>query len=192
MIDGRWMHPEDKDVLVRKRHPFNLDHPVSPFVGDLRAEVVILGANGGYSDATPRDFARPDAVAVFLAQVAEGCNMRWAMQQGYYQNRRYSAALEAGRVVVVNACAYRSRNRPALGRIRLPSVAFHEDWLLNVIGPLAHRGERLVVAWRPGLWKDVLRALGEPGVVPAGNPRMPDLTSAQWGAVEAYLRRRNQ
>ena len=140
-----------------------------------------------------RDFARPDAVAVFLAQVAEGCNTRWAMQQGYYRNKRYAAALESGRVVIVNACAYRSRNRPDSRHLeRLPSVAFMKDWLLNAIGPLAHRGERLVVAWRPGLWRDVLLALGETGVVPTGNPRMPDLTAAQRDAVEAYLQRRNQ
>ena len=191
VIDGRWMHPEDESELRRQQHPFNLDHPISPFVGDLRAEVVILGANGGYSEEdTPRSFAGHGDIPDFLEQVASGTTIRWAhRREPYYHHKTYSKELWLGRAVVINACAYRSRNRPSLRRIRgLPSVNFIKDWLRQVIAPQVRRGERLIVAWRPGLWKDALDALGQTGVVRDGNPRFPDLSWAQWTAVERHLR----
>ena len=76
IIDGKWMHPDDASRLLGHRHPFNLDHPVVPFVGDVQAEVVILGANGRYSERTPRSFAEKSDVEDFLKQVALGRTTR--------------------------------------------------------------------------------------------------------------------
>ena len=59
-----------------------------------------------------------------------------------------------------------------------------------MIGPLLRRKERLVVAWRPGLWKMVLQRLGNTaGVVPAGNPHYSDLSGVQLATVQQYLKR---
>ena len=47
---GKWIHPEDGAVLAHGNHSFNLDHPVTPYIGDiLNSPMVILGANGGIS-----------------------------------------------------------------------------------------------------------------------------------------------
>jgi len=43
---GDWVHPEDVNAFREYEHTFNLDFPVSPYVGDiLNAPVIILGAN---------------------------------------------------------------------------------------------------------------------------------------------------
>lgn len=48
----QWAHRLDREVLDTGPHSFNLDHPVSPYIGDvLTAPVIILGANAGYSVA---------------------------------------------------------------------------------------------------------------------------------------------
>ena len=49
-------------LLTGRRHSFNLDYPVVPYIGNIReARVVILGANAGYSrDETPLEFAGVD------------------------------------------------------------------------------------------------------------------------------------
>ena len=107
--DGRWLHPEDVATLDRVPHPFNLDHPVVPFVGDVCAPVVILGANPRYSEATPMSFAEEGAVENAMKQVVLGRTTRWACRVSYYTTRNYWEWLRSGRAVVVNACPYRSR-----------------------------------------------------------------------------------
>ena len=48
-----WSHPLDTPLLAARSHSFNLDFPVSPYVGDvLHARMVILGANAGYNPVT--------------------------------------------------------------------------------------------------------------------------------------------
>ena len=71
-IDRQWFHPEDEKVLRGRQHSFNLDHPVVPYIGDIRrARVVILGANAGYSpDETPFAFERVDDERDCLEQIA--------------------------------------------------------------------------------------------------------------------------
>ena len=55
---GQWAHRLDRKVLDGGPHTFNLDYPVSPYIGDvLTAPVVILNANARYiSDLTPTEF----------------------------------------------------------------------------------------------------------------------------------------
>ena len=46
---GQWLHPNDAEIFREIEHSFNLDFPVSPYVGDIvHAPIIILGANAGY------------------------------------------------------------------------------------------------------------------------------------------------
>ena len=193
-INGQWMHPTDESVLRRNpQHPFNLDYPISPYVGDiLRAEVVILGTNGGYSPTrTPRGFAERGSIADFCAQVASGRTVTWASRQQYYVDRNYYELLREGRAVVVNACAYRSQRTPPARIVKqLPSVQRTQGLLLAALRRLVHRKKRLVVAKRPGFWREFLNELGETGVVRGLGYVNPDLTKIQLGRVQQFLQRR--
>ncbi len=92
----------------------------------------------------------------------------------------------------MNGVPYRSVNGDAEGVKRLtkelPSAWFHRQWLLEILYPLAKRGERFVCIHRWGLWNgaaDVLLDL--PNVRRSKAPIGPDLTPAEWSAVQGFL-----
>jgi hypothetical protein len=68
------------------------------------------------------------------------------------------AWLRSGEAAIVNALAYRSpkisdeADNKAIAE-RLPSVAFHRDWLASHLLPAANQGQVTVVVKRPALWK---------------------------------------
>ena len=55
---GQWTYPADDPLFESAPHSFNLDFPVSPYVGDIvNAPVIILGASAGYDrHVTPTEF----------------------------------------------------------------------------------------------------------------------------------------
>ncbi len=135
--DGIWAHKLDREVLTRELHSFNLDHPVSPYVGDVaNARVIILGANAGYdSNLTPTEFSSSEAVSNYVNRADNPSAADWSFVSRYYDHTNYGDFIADGRAVFVNACAYRSPkisqepdNRATMKT--LCSVAFTRQWLL--------------------------------------------------------------
>jgi hypothetical protein len=191
---GQWVHPEDQGVFESAPHTFNLDYPVSPYVGDiLNAPVVILGANAGYDPSvTPIEFPDADAISAYVQRVSAPDTSDWVVVSPYYNDVNYGPLIGSGHAVLINACPYRSRkiseepeNKQLLDR--LPSTAFTREWLLSTVIPLAESGQRLVIAKRPGLWRlpQALRATNGIAFDPA--PISPQITSKPWSAVVERL-----
>ncbi|HAR44086.1 MAG TPA: hypothetical protein DCS07_15880 [Bdellovibrionales bacterium] len=191
---GQWVHPADEAVFNAALHTFNLDFPVSPYVGDiLRASVIILGANAGYDpDKTATEFPDEDAVRRYVNRVRSPSEADWSFVSTYYEKVNYGPWLATGRVALINACPYRSpkisvepENRRLLER--LPSTAFTRRWLRDAVLPLADEGKRLVVAKRPGLWNlpPILRQAE--GIVFDPVPVSPQITSKPWAIVKEWL-----
>ena len=99
-IKGRWVHPDDAAFFIDRPHSFNLDFPAGPYVGDiLRAPVIILGANAGYSSETSYEFTWPYAIPRYLARTASPSDCDWTgTGRPYYDKRNYGKLLFDGRV----------------------------------------------------------------------------------------------
>ena len=190
----KWLHPDDEHVLRREPHSFNLDFPAGQYVGDiLRAPVVILGANGGYSSRTPNEFRSQDCVQEFLARQKDPSSADWrsTLPPYYYDETNYGQWLADGRAALVNACAYRS---PKISKEsdnkkiikKLPSVGFTRSWLLDVLIPLAQSEQRLVVVKRPGLWS-LPDLQGTVGIVFDRTPISARITGGAMRAVQHFL-----
>jgi hypothetical protein len=188
---GQWMHPEDAFVLDRTPHPFNLDFPAGPFVGDvLSARVLILNANGGFdSTVTPKEFPDAEAASRYVENVRFPSAHSWTFAAPYYRSRNYWPLIRSGDAAVVNACAYRSVGTGGLDSLvgRLPSAIRTRRWLIEAAVPAAARGERLIVAKRMALWKVSPEVLESPGVIKDPNPRAPNLGLGTLAAVQRYL-----
>ncbi len=191
---GQWVHPADETTFSRRRHSFNLDFPVSPFVGNvLGAPVVILGANAGYrSDVTPEEFPDQQAIDTYLERVRRPEAADWSVVARYYTGVNYGSAIETGRAVLVNACAYRSpkiSSEPENRKVveELASAKYTREWLLNAVLPLARVGGRLIVVKRPGLWNLPPNVRTSPGVVIDPAPISPQVTGMAWQAIREYL-----
>jgi hypothetical protein len=191
---GQWVHQADQRVLSENDHSFNLDFPVSPYVGNIvNAPVIILGANAGYHEArTPVEFPDEASIGRYLARVRDPAAADWQSMHQYYHDVNYGALLLDGRAAWLNVCAYRSRkisNEPINRRLveRLPSVAYARRWLIEAVMPLAAQGKRLVVAKRPGLWKLTASAKTAPGMALDPTPISPQVTREPWARIEAFL-----
>ena len=193
--DGQWAHRLDRKVLSAGPHTFNLNHPVSPYIGDvLSAPVIILTANAGYnSKLTPTEFSTDDAVGGYLARVDDPGKSDWSFVSRYYDRTNYGHLVASGKAVVVNACAYRSPkisdkteadNRSMIKR--LPSAIFTRRWLLEAVIPMASKGERLIVANRSGLW-NLGPAINATGIVRDPCPASPLITSTALKAMNEFL-----
>jgi hypothetical protein len=191
---GLCLHPADEGTLDRKRHSFNLDFPVSPFVGNvLSAPVVILGANAGYrSDMTSQEFPDQRAIDAYLERVRRPETADWSGVSRYYTETNYGSLIATGRAVLVNACAYRSpkiseepENRRTVAE--LASASFTRRWLLDAVLPLARIGARLVVVKRSRLWNLPPEVRTCPGVVIDPAPISPRITKNAWQAIGEYL-----
>lgn len=191
---GEWAHRLDRKVLNAGPHSFNLDHPVSPFIGDvLNARVIILGANPGYSSTmTPTEFADAASVNNYVARVDNPSQSDWSFVSRYYNGTNYGHLVASGDAVVVNACAYRSPkiseepdNRAMIKR--LPSAIFTRRWLLEAVLPMAARRERLIVAKRTGQWKLPPTFATSEGVAVDPAPVSPQITSLPFARLSSFL-----
>lgn len=190
---GRWMHRQDRPVLGAESHSFNLDHPVSPYIGDvLNAPVIILGANAGYDPKlTPTEFPDAASVSAYLARVDDPSQADWSFVSRYYNDSNYGHLVASGQVVVVNACAYRSpklseeKDNKAIIR-RLPSATLTRHWLLEAALPMAAKGERLIINNRGGQWR-LGAAASARGIVRDPCPASPLITSTAFRAMADFL-----
>lgn len=188
-----WCHSEDAPLLAKRPHSFNLNFPVSPYVGNvLGARVLILNANAGYNPATtPSEFRDTNAIAAYLSRVASPSTADWTTLHQYYNSVNYGHLIPTGQAALVNCCAYRS---PSISKEKdnrtlikdLPSCAFTRQWLQDVIIPLARRGELKVVAKRYGLW-NINHLRGAPGVIFDPAPVSPHLAQTVLAEVHAFL-----
>lgn len=195
---GHWMHPDDEPVFAAHPHTFNLDFPVSPYVGNIiEADAIILGANAGYSAIeTPSEFAAIGAIDAYLARVSEPASADWSVVAPYYGKTNYGDLLAVGRVALVNACAYRSPRISAKtekdNRVlvdQLPSVHMTRAWLINDVLPMAAAGRRMVIAKRPGLWSLPESVRSSPGLIVDPAPVSPLITGSAYTALRTWLDR---
>lgn len=190
----QWAHRLDREVLDTGPHSFNLDHPVSPYIGDvLTAPVIILGANAGYSPTlTPTEFPDDASVSAYTGRVDDPSGSDWSFVSRYYDRTNYGHLVASGRAVVVNACAYRSPklseeadNRAMIKR--LPSAIFTRRWLLEAVLPMAANGQRLIVVKRGGQWKLPKTISMAPGVTIDPAPVSPQITGVPFAQVTSFL-----
>jgi hypothetical protein len=193
---GRWMHRLDRKALEAGPHTFNLDHPVSPYIGDvLAAPVIILNANAGYkANLTPTEFPNATSIKAYLARVDDPSHGDWAFVSRYYDQTNYGHLVANRKAVVINACAYRSPrisdkneadNRAMIRR--LPSAVFMRKWLLEAVLPLAANEERLIVAHRYGQWRLPSGLKTAPGVVVDPAPVSARITSVPFARMMSFL-----
>lgn len=192
---GRWAHRFDRKVLDAGPHSFNLDHPVSPYIGDvLTAPVIILNANAGYNSAlTPTEFPDAASASAYTARVDDPSGSDWSFVSRYYNDTNYGHLVASGKVVVVNACAYRSPrisdkneadNRAMIKR--LPSSILMRRWLLEAVLPMAAKCDRLIINNRGQHWR-LGPAAAAPGIVRDPCPASPRITSTAISAMNDFL-----
>lgn len=191
---GQWIHVDDRPILESAQHSFNLDFPVSPYVGDiLYAPVIILGANAGYRpDVTPSEFPDEAAIQNYINRFRDPSRADWSSVAPYYSNVNYGPWIAKGRAALVNACAYRSpkiSEEPENKKLirRLPSVDMTRRWLLEAVRPLMARGQRIVVVKRSGLWELPADFRNLPGVTVDPAPISPQLTGIAWAVVQGWF-----
>lgn len=190
---GLWMHRNDRVVFRSAQHSFNLQYPVSPYVGDIaHAPVIILGANAGFGDRTATEFPNADAIRSYVERVNQPRGADWTFVSEYYTETNYGHLIAAGKAALVNACAYRSRrisqepsNRALL--LRLPSVQFTRSWILDAVVPLARSGQRLIVAKRPGLWQLPKAVFDDRAIFKDNAPVNPRMSNALNLRVRDFL-----
>ena len=192
---GRWTHRLDRPLLDAGPHSFNLDYPVSPYVGAvLTAPVVIISSNAGYdSDKTPTEFPDAASIHAYVARIDEPACANWRSVSRYYDNTNYGKFIDSGQVVMINASPYRSpmlSNEPDNIDLlpKLPTSIFNRDWLLQAVLPLAAKGERLIVVKR-GIqrWHLPPTFITSPGVVIEPNPRFPSFGKTTLQQIEKFL-----
>jgi len=192
--DGKWIHPDDHEVLSTNAHSFNLDFPPPAFVGDINnANIIILTANGGYdSVVTPQEFTSKDSEAKYIKRLSCPSTSDWAEIAPYYSKVNYSELLFSGRAATVNACAYRSKKisqEPENRKIikKLPSVAFTRKWLLECVLPSVKLGSHIVVAKRHGLWQMPKAIINSGALIVDPAPVSPHLSKVVWAAIDEYI-----
>ena len=195
--DGHWVHPRDKEALSGRRHSFNLDFPVGPYIGDIvNAPVIVLGANAGYHpEGTPREFSMEEDIEKQIRQNIFPDKVDWANGGGsarsrYYKQVNYGKLLFTRQAVMIDACAYRSIDRgKATIFDDIPSVEFTRRWLREAVLPLVIEGKRLIIAKRMKLWKaDIeLKELEGDGVV-CDPPSIKHLKRETMEVIDRWLR----
>ena len=193
--NGRWTHSLDRPLLDAGPHSFNLDYPVSPYVGAvLTAPVVMISSNAGYdSDKTPTEFPDAASIHAYVACVDEPAGADWKSVSRYYDKTNYGKFIDSGQAVLINATPYRS---PMLSDEpdnidmlpRLPTSIFNRDWLLQAVLPLAAKGERLIVVKR-GIqrWQLPSSFPTSPGVIVEPNPRFSRFGKERIRIIEKFL-----
>lgn len=184
------IHPADNALLTSEPHSFNLDYPPPAFVGEPNAPIVMLMANGGYkSDVTPNEF-QDEAAAEKYRNGLRGLS---SSVPECYNNRGFGQWAREGKVVLVNAVAYRSENlstEPENQRIssRLPSFLLHKRWVTEEVIPQAQAGRRFLIVHRNGAWR-LNRALACETIIFSPNPRSPYPAKSVSSAAGSWLER---
>lgn len=192
--ENQWIHPEDDQIFRVNTHSFNLDFPVSPYIGDiLSAPVIILGANAGYDPMlTPSEFPDKEAVDAYIERVRMPSSSDWSFVSKYYHGVNYGHLLAQGKAALINASPYRSRKiseEPENKKLirNLPSTKFNRQWLLEALIPLAESGRKLVIAKRPGLWNLPPEIREKKVVVFDPAPVSPNITSNPFSKIKNWL-----
>jgi len=192
---GHWFHPADRNALS-SQHTFNLQYPVSPYVGQIEtAEVIILGAIAGYSsELTPTEFPNQASIEAYVQRVRNPKGSDWSFVSRYYHGVNYGPLVVNGDAALINASPYRSpkvSEEPDNRRViaNLPSSAFNRRWLIEAVLPLAQKGDRLIVAKRAGLWKLPATVKASSGLAVDPAPVSPQITSTAWAAVQEFLKK---
>lgn len=196
--NGRWVHPDDAREFERSRHTFNLDYPVSPYVGDIiNAPVIILGLNAGYSEyMTPKEFEDPEIITRYMQQVANPSTSNWDVISDYYRTSNSWRFMLERNAVWINASPYRSPNlstekgNKALAE-QLASTRFHNRWMAEVVMPMARSGQRLVAVKRTSLWT-FLPSAGSTGVSRCKSFVGKHLDQSVIANIETFLDNRNK
>lgn len=190
---GAWFHPADGQALGAP-HSFNLEFPVSPYVGRIEtAGVIILGANAEYNPSlTPTEFPDAKAIDSYVERVRNPEKSDWSFVSRYYQGVNYGRLIVDGDAALINASPYRSPkiseekdNQKVIAN--LPSTQFNRRWLIEAVLPLAKEGRRLIVAKRFGLWKLPNDLKTSAGVSFDPAPVSPQITSNAWIDVNKFL-----
>ena len=154
---GVYVHPDDLEVLADHPGCFNLDYPPPAYVGDIvRAPVVMLLANGGYSEGTKNEFENQGDAERYLECLHDPSLMCPKGYSDYYLKWNYKEFLRDGHLAIVNVAAYRSPDFSGARQEiadKLPSVQRHRQWLREELLPAAAKGDRFVVAHRYTHWK---------------------------------------
>lgn len=192
--DGRWLHPDDYELLSTQHHSFNLDFPPPAFVGNINeAKIIILTANGGYNSVvTPQEFQTEGSEAKYLERLSSPETFDWSEIAPYYSNVNYSELLLSGKAATVNACAYRSNKisqEPENKKIikKMPSVAFARSWLLESVLPSAKKGGHVIVAKRHGLWQLPKEIINSGLLIIDPAPVSPHFSNVVWEAIDKYV-----
>ena len=189
------VHPVDQPILNLYPDVFDLQFPPPAFIGDIdNAPVVILLGNGGYDPlTTPSEFP---------SQSDHDEHIDWLKSErldppknlaAYYTNKKLFPLVKEGKVVYVNAVAYRKKKITQTVRSlakRLPSTDVHKKWMWDELFPSAARRERLVIAHRYALWD-----LDSKAKAPVANlhfskcPASEHLDGESQFAIDAFLRK---
>jgi hypothetical protein len=189
------VHPDDAEALGLHKGTFNLDFPPPSFIGDVdNAPVVILMLNGGYDPSrTPAEFSDPADCAEYLQWLKGERTEVPRNLSRYYTQHAVFPWVQEGKVVIVNAVAYRSpqlRAKPENKwlQTQLPSAIAHRQWLQEEVLPAAARGARLVVAHRCRLWDFSKRkAAGLANVYHSLNPVSPYLSKPMIEKIRSWM-----
>jgi hypothetical protein len=190
---NHWVHPDDEELFLSENHSFNLDYPVSPFIGNiLEAQIFILGANAGYdSKITAIEFKTENDIESYVSRVRQPSSANWRVVAPYYEKVNYGSLIYEGKAALVNACAYRSpkiSKEPENKKLvkKLNSVAFTKSWLLDCLLPMAEAGEKLIVVKRNGLWNLPKSFRDKENIVFDPAPISPRITSNAWERVQKW------
>ena len=194
---GQWVHPDDEHLLTNHAHSFNLDFPVSPFVGDiLEAPVIILGLNAGYNPAmTPTEFKNADVVETYLQQVSNPHTAAWTLVSDYYKTSNSWRFMRQRKAAWINASPYRSPNlsqekdNQKLAQL-LPSTIFHNRWMQEAVLPLARNRERLIAVKRKSLW-NFLKQPNTEGISECRSYVGKHLDNSVIAVIEDFLNKRD-
>lgn len=154
------VHPSDASVFNSCPHTFNLDWPPPAYIGDVfNAPFVLLMMNGGYDPKmTPAEFPNRAAIDRFIELLHNPRPVNPRSISPYYDAGNYGQHIASGRLVLVNAIAYRSgklSDEPKNAKLaeRLPSTLLHRQWLREELVPQALSGDRVIIAHRNGMWR---------------------------------------
>ena len=194
------VHPDDAPTFQRNTHSFDLRFPPPAFIGDVEsAPVILLMANGGVADnLADAQFPDQSAVDSYVKYINGASDVFPLFLSNYYTSKSIFPLIEAGKLALVNAVAYRSKkitaepDNKALAE-KLPSVLTHRLWLHEEVMPAVKSGRRLVVAHRHALWK-INRAEYDryDNFMFTSNPASPYLPDSVRIEIDKFLIRRWQ
>jgi hypothetical protein len=158
------VHPEDRDMLSRVDHGFDLRCLPGQLAGLLRtAPIVLLFLSGGLSDQNDLTIADSEASIEEHRKRRQGLLPLWGPDEHpdawkWWKEKTQCFDVDwrtlQGNVAILNIGAYHSKHviKPRV-LAALPSSKVSHDWAQDVLFPQARKGERVVVCLRSAaLW----------------------------------------